>query len=393
MSTDRAATFPLGAQLTLEQLEHDPYAALATLQRCEPVSWIPALGGWLVTSRDLAIQAMRDPDTFTVDDPRFTTAAVLGPSMLSVEGAEHERHRTPFAPAFRPGIVRQQLDGFLRAEAARLVGEFASRGTAELRSELAGPLAVNTITRFLGLHGVTADEILRWYGAISAAIEALTVGLEPSAGDHQAIARVYRSVDTTLANADGATFLHEIEAQGILRRDEIGSATAVLMFGAIETAEGMTANALWHLLNDPAALTSVLADRSLVPTAIEESLRLEPAAAVVDRYTTVDTVLGNVAIPAGDLVTLSLLAANRDPLLFELPDRFDLDRSNARQHVTFVQGPHRCIGLHLARIETAAAIDATLDMCPGIRLDHEASTPPSGLIFRKPARLVAHWSP
>ena len=66
----------------------------------EPVSWVPALDGWLVTRRDLCIEVMRDAPRFTVDDARFSTGRVVGPSMLSLDGDEHRRHRDPFARAF-----------------------------------------------------------------------------------------------------------------------------------------------------------------------------------------------------------------------------------------------------------------------------------------------------
>ena len=100
-----------------------------------------------------------------------------------------------------------------------------------------------------------------------------------------------------------------------------------------------------------------------------------------------------MTIPAGDPVTISLLAANRDPQVFERPDRFDPRRANAARHVTFARGPHRCIGLHLARMETTAAIEAALDGLGPLTLDPAASRAPSGLIFRKPAAVVARWPP
>ena len=165
------------------------------------------------------------------------------------------------------------------------------------------------------------------------------------------------------------------------------------MFGAIETAEGMTANALWHLLSTPGLVDRIQKDRTLIPALVEESLRLEPAAAFVDRYSTRESQLGTVAIPAGDLVTVSLLAANRDPSVFEDPDTLDLDRDNARQHVSFVQGPHGCIGLHLARLETTKALEAILDGLPALKLDGASSTAPTGLIFRKPDAVYAEWTP
>lgn len=392
MTTTREMQFPIGAAITLDELQNNPYPAIASLRAVEPVSWIPAFNGWFITSRLLAVEAMRDAERFTVDDPRFSTAAVLGPSMLSVEGAEHDRHRAPFAASFRPAMVRDQFEEFLADEAARLVAAIGADGRADLRSAVAGPLAVNTITRFLGLHGVTPDEVLAWYTDISDAIVGVTRG-EPIPGTCRgAVAQISDRVAATIERGADA-LLRDVQAHGGLRDDELGSATIVLMFGAIETSEAMTANLLWHLLQHPDLLAQLRAARTLVAAAIEESLRLEPAAAVVDRYTTADVEIGGVKISKGDLVSISLLGANRDDDVFDHPDTFRLGRPNIRQHVTFVQGPHACIGLHLARLETVAALNAVLDGCTDLVLDTEASTAPSGLIFRKPDRLVASWAP
>ena len=86
----RQRRHPLGAALALQLLDTDPYGSLAQMRAAEPVSWVPVLDGWLVTRRDLCIDVMRDAELFTVDDPRFSTAQVVGPSMLSLDGAEHQ---------------------------------------------------------------------------------------------------------------------------------------------------------------------------------------------------------------------------------------------------------------------------------------------------------------
>src|SRR5580765_7520250 len=94
---ERGGPFPLGAAVTVADLDGDPHPLLHRLRAAEPVSWLPAVGGWLVTRHDLALAVMRDSRGFTVDDPRFSTAQVVGPSMLSLDGDEHRRHRDPFA--------------------------------------------------------------------------------------------------------------------------------------------------------------------------------------------------------------------------------------------------------------------------------------------------------
>lgn len=381
----------IGASITVDQLTTNPYPALAQLREHEPVAWLPELGAWWVTRRDLAVEAMRDAACFTVDDPRFTTAAVLGPSMLSLDGSEHERHRSPFAPGFRPGVLRENFDEFLAHEVASLLSKADPAGT-ELRTALAGPLAVNTISRFLGLEGVTSDEVLAWYRSIAKAITDLTVNGSIDPVDHAAVGEIWQRVQAIIDDDRASAVLKSVQDSGLLRPDELTSAAVVVMFGAIETSEGMTTNVLWHLLNTPGAWARVRDDRSLLPNAIEESLRLEPAACFIDRYATTDAQLGGVTIPAGDLVTISLLAANRDPAYFDRPDDFVLDRPNAKQHVTFVQGPHGCLGLHLARMETTAAVNGVLDLVPEPVVDSARSTAPAGLIFRKPDQLWITWS-
>lgn len=364
---------------------------LAALRLHEPVSWLPALGSWIITRRDLAVDAMRDADAFTVDDPRFSTGAVIGQSMLSLDGPEHERHRKAFADHFRPKVVREQFEDELQTMARSLLERARAGRSIELRQQFAGPLAVDTITKFLGLSNVKSADVLGWYRHISDAIVGVALGQTVPVASTQAIADIHERVRVSLESGS-STFLEALASEDYLRPEELPTAVAVVMFGAIETSEGMTANVLWHLLTHPEVLDDVRRDRSLLGPAIEESLRLEPAAAVVDRYTTRDVEIGGVTLGERDMVTISLLGANRDPAVFDQPDTFDLHRGNLRQHVTFVQGPHGCIGLHLARLETHAAVEAVLDVLPeGITLDHANSEAPTGLIFRKPASVTATW--
>jgi len=178
---------------------------------------------------------------------------------------------------------------------------------------------------------------------------------------------------------------------GGLTRPQVASNAGVLLFGGIETTEGMIANLLFHVLCDEERRDLLLADPGLLPNALEESLRLEPAAAVVDRYATRDVELGGVGIGKGDPVTLSIAGANRDPEYFADPDRFDVHRPNANRHVTFAHGPHVCLGMHLARLEAQIALGRLLERLPRLRLDPARPTAPRGLVFRKPPAVDVLW--
>jgi cytochrome P450 len=386
-TTAKHARYPLGAELTLAELETDPHAALARLREREPVSWVPVLDGWLVTRRDLCIEVMRDAALYTVDDPRFSTAQVVGPSMLSLDGDEHRRHRDPFARAFLGPDARTRFAAQVEREARSLVERLAPTGRADIRRDLAGPLAVNVVVGALELLDVTPAAMLGWYDQIVAAVDRVSTGGEIGPQARAAVDALDRHVDASIDGGAGALST----ATATLTRPEIASNAAVMLFGGIETGEGMTTTLFWHLLTQPAQLAALQVDRTLGAQAVEESLRLEPAAARVDRYATDDVELAGAGITRGDLVIVSLTAANRDPAAYPDPDAFDLSRPNARSHLAFAQGPHACVGIHLARLETLSALDAALDAWPDLRLD-EGATPPAGLIFRKPRTLPVSWA-
>jgi cytochrome P450 len=385
--------FAIGAAATLEELEADPHALLARLREREPVSWLPALGGWLVTRHDLATQVMRDPQTFTVDDPRFSTGQVVGPSMLTRDGAEHRRHRAPFAAPFRRGAVRERFAQLVEEETERLIDGLAPAGAAELRRGLAGPLAVAVVTRALGIEDADAPAVLGWYERIVAAVTDLTAG-RPAGGDGQAaFAALSNAIEPALDREPATSLLAAAAgAAGGLERPRVISNAAVLLFGGIETTEGMIANAIWHLLSHPSQHARVAGDPALLAGAIEESLRLEPAAAIVDRYATADVELERAPIARGELVRVSIAGANRDPAVFAQPDRFDVRRANADRHLAFAHGPHACIAMHLARLEARTAVDRLLARLPQLRLDPARPSAPRGLVFRKPPTLHVRWT-
>jgi cytochrome P450 len=387
---DRVAQFPAGAAVTIERLGSHLHETLAGLRDREPVSWVPVLDAWLITSRAQCVEVMRDAHRFTVDDPRFSTAQVLGPSMLSLDGPEHARHRDPFADAFRLAEVQVAFVDVVADIADEIITALRPRGRAELRRQLAGPLAARVMARALDLVDVDAETLLAWYGAIVAAVDAISHDESVNETTYAAVAALADHVSDTVDAGRGvlAGARHQLDAH------EIAANSGVLLFGGIETTEGMTANLFAHLLREPGLWATVASERSLIQNAIEESLRLEPSVVRVDRYATRDTTLDGAAIERGDFVIVMIAAGNRDPAAFADPDRFDIRRVNSKQHLTFAHGPHACLGMHLARLEAHAAVTAALQLLPGLRLDPEAAPPtPAGTVFRKPDRVDVVWNP
>jgi cytochrome P450 len=266
--------------------------------------------------------------------------------------------------------VRERFAPLVEAEVDALIDRFEANGSAELRRELAGPLAARVVAKLLGLEAADTTAMLGWYDAIVESVTGVAAGNPPTPAGAAAFEQLRETVEPALESAADLT------------PTEVVSNAAVMMFGGIETTEGMIVNLVWHLLTyggKPSA------------NALEESLRLEPAAAVIDRYATRDVELAGASIRKGDFVEISIAGANRDPATFPDPDRFDPQRENAKLQVAFAHGPHVCVGMHLARLEALTAAERLFERLPGVRLDPERPTAPRGLVFRKPPRLDVLW--
>lgn len=382
----------------VEELTRDPHTAFRRMRQDGPVVRVPELDRWFVLDRRLAIDVLRDWRRFTVDDPRFTTARVVGRSMLSTDGDEHARHRHPFDSHFRRSGIQRDHTDWTAAVVRRLFDEVEDVGGGELRTAVAGPLAVLAISRLLGLdHAVDGDTelvatVMGWYRHIVAAVDELTAGGNPGGACATAdtamaeLTEAVRIITGPVTPESSCPILPAVASTGRLSEPELVSNAAVIMFGAIETSEAMTANALWHLLEHGDQVPGWL-DRwrapELTTRVVEESLRMEPAAAFVDRYATTSTELAGTAIGSGDQLSVSLTAANRDPATFVHPDTFDPGRQNLDQQLAFVRGPHACIGLHLARLQTRLAVVELLDRWKRVQYRRDRSAGPDGLVFRK----------
>ena len=224
---------------------------------------MPALDGWLVTRRDLCIEVMRDAVTFTVDDPRFSTAQVVGPSMLSLDGDEHHRHRDPFAKAFLAPEARSRF-----AELGRGAGA-ASRGGAARRRpsrdpprprRSAGRRRRDRSARAPRLRPGRGPRLVRRdrRGASTASRPAARSGPRRTL----AMAALDRHVRATIDG--GAATACSRRRRPRSTPAEVVSNAAVMMFGGIETSEGMTTTLFWHLLSSPDQLAAVRADRTLL---------------------------------------------------------------------------------------------------------------------------------
>lgn len=391
-----AGAFPMGAAVRLADLSVDPYPILRRLHMHEPVSWVPEFQMWFVTSRTDVIAVLTDYKTFTTGGPDSTIRDIFGPQMLTLDGEEHRRFKSGSVATFHPKAICEHAGTVIRANVHALIDGFIRERAADLRTRFANRLSILTIAAILGFPAKDENRIRDWYNAFAGALanflgdpEIRRCGLNAAheLRDytmpllHQFAREPDESLLSSLVHADSDR----------LSNDEILANALIILFGGIETTESMILNAIWALLTHPEQFQEVVSDRTLLPGAIEESLRWEPAVQSCTRTATDRTTIRDVEINQGDTVQCMLGAANRDPDHFENPDLFDIHRSNAGEHVSFGHARHFCLGAELARLEAQIGLDMLLDRLPGLELDAERTVPPRGHEFRKPPALWVRW--
>ncbi|MEI8002000.1 MAG: cytochrome P450 [Actinomycetes bacterium] len=334
-----------------------------------------------------AVQTMlRDGETFSSSGYANTIGLVFGHSILEMDEPEHHAYRALIQQAFtRKAMEDWQVD-IVAPIVDRHVAAFRERGRADLVGELLFPFPVAVIADMIGL---PASDLPAFHRK---AVEVISIASDIERGlvAAQWLYDFFQGIITQRREAPekdliSVLALAELDGQH-LTDDEIIAFLRLLLPAGAETTYRSSSNLMFGLLSNPDQLEALRADRSLMPQAIEEGVRWEPPLTIIGRTTSRDTVLEGVAIPAGSPVTACMAAANRDPSRWDRPEQFHLFRE-PKQHLSFAFGPHMCLGMHLARMETTTVVNAILDL-PNVRLDPAVDdVHVSGLAFRAPAAL------
>jgi cytochrome P450 len=351
------------------------------------------VAGLTVLGYDECQAVLTNPDKFSSSIYEHIMGPVMGKTLLEKEGAEHHSSRALVSPLFRAKLLERWKTELVAVVVHELIDRFASRGKADLVREFTFAFPVQVIARLMGL---PREDYVRFQ---QLSIELLSVVYNWDVG-MAASATLKKYFGEILAQRradpqdDLISTLAESEIDGErLADDEIFAFLLLILPAGVETTYRASGNLLVAMLTEPSLLESVRDDRSLLRGAIEEALRWEPPISTVVRVARKDSELGGIKVPAGTNVNVSVAAANRDPQHYPDPDRFDPTRKNI-QHLTFGAGPHVCLGMPLARMETTVAINALLDRLPDLRLDPTAPQPViNGVAFRSPAALPVEFTP
>jgi cytochrome P450 len=382
----------------------DPYPLLAAARRKGPVQlewplsddfasdaldadpWPSVLG------HDEAVAVLRDHETFS----STFLAEIMGPALsntiIAMDEPEHRAHRALVAPAFRPKLLARWEHELIRGVLDELIDSFAPLGRADLVRRLTFAFPVRVIARILGLPARDAPQFQRW----SLELISMVVNWDRGVAATDAL-RAYFAERVAERRAqprdDLISELIDAEVDGQRLTDaDIFAFLIMLLPAGIETTYRSLGNLLFALLTHPDQLHEVARNPELRGAAIEEGLRWETPLVLIVRQCIRDTQLGGIDLPAGRGLNVFLGSANRDERRYRDPERFDIHRPPA-PHVSFGSGPHMCLGMNLARMESRLALDAILERLRDLRLDGDAPPPRIvGSLFRSPDSLPVRFA-
>lgn len=365
----------------------DPYPRYARLREISPV--VRAEDGALVVTgygdcatvvRDPRLQHLPADMLAFVGFPDWREHPALHQlftSMLTLNPPDHTRLRRLVAKAFTARRV-EQLRGRVEQLSAALIAAMRTGDRADVIDDYAVQLPIQVICELLGIPQEDQAEFRHWTGI-------LVAGSVDRSGVPAAAAQFLGYLRTLIAAKRAApaddllsALIATTDEGDRLDEDELTSMVFLLLIAGHETTVNLIGNGMWTLLTRPEEHRRLLDDPSLIPSAVEEFLRLEsPVETATFRVAMEPVTYGGVTIPAGGVVAISLLSADRDPERFPEPAAVDLGRPD-NQHLAFGHGIHYCLGAPLARLEAQIAFRDLLAAFPGMRL----AVPPSELIWR-----------
>jgi len=371
-----------------------PHDAFARLRRECPVArveerpildWPAGPGYWAVTRYRDVVHVNRNPHLFSsqlgatqIRDPKPDDLAFQQRMMLNLDPPEHTRLRRIVSKAFTPRRI-ERLAWFLRERARALVEAVAPLGACDFSQDLAADLPLLALAEVLGIPAADRRLLFEWGNRV--------IGFQDP--EYARRDESGRPVDprSRAALADMFEYAHELAerkrrhpgddvitalltapADGqTLTREEYENFFFLLTVAGNETLRNVIPSGMLALLEHPDEHRRLLADPSLLPSAIEEMLRFAGPVMCFRRTAAADVELGGVKVAAGDKVVVYYVSANRDEAVFFDADRFDVTRT-PNEHLAFGVGPHFCLGAHLARLQMQVFFEEVLWRLPDLEL-------------------------
>lgn len=355
------------------QFRDDPYGAFDQMRSVCPIVHSEQHGGfWSFLDYQSVFDAARDDDRFN-SYPAVGVPASESPfPILPIESDPPltQKLRQVTLKKFSPASA-ERLRPWTARTAAAMVDEFIERGQCDIVAELTTPLPARLTLHMLGFD---ESKYLQWVRWVHAFVHDRTHDAEKAAtATMEMMGEIHTHMQQRRESGElgddlfGAILSGQVD--GVPLDDiQITTYTVLMMLGGMDTTSGLTGNALWHMTQQP-QLRQMLLDRpELLEAATDEFLRHSTPTFGLARTVSRDTDFHGQHLRAGDRTILMWASANRDPAVFDDPDRIDFNRPNSRRHMAFGVGIHRCLGSHLAKMMFQVMMSEILNRLPDFEL-------------------------
>jgi cytochrome P450 len=383
-------------QITVGELENDPYPIYARMRREAPVAYVPAVDIWLVTRWEDVEFVAKSPHLFSAEVKNSPVERTFGrPTILTSDGVVHKELRAVIDPKYKPKAVARYIDDLVRPIALEFLAPLLAEGGGDLMAQYFEPISTLSLARSFGFHDIGMPTLRRWFqglaqGAINFENDPArqkigdAVSAEISAVADGIFDRLEREPDESALSR----MLHDGMPAGQTRPRELLLPTVkVTLLGGMQEPGHGAGSVLVGLLQNPDQFAALRRDLDkLLPRAVDEGLRWVAPIGTQTREATRDIDLGGVTIPAGAMVGALVSSASRDEARFTDPDRYDLFRDEG-PHAAFGFGHHFCSGRWFAREQVIVALRVLIDACREIDLDPGRLPEFRGWEFRAPTTL------
>lgn len=365
---------PFGSNTIAQQLDE-----IAERRRELPVSYSARGNGcWVITRyEDISSMLRRSNRGFisfpSTPDGVNTQGSVKAMMPIELDGAEHRQFRQVLDPLFAPRKVNE-LEPELRAAANQLIDEFIENGEADFAHDFALPFPGATVLAIMGWPAEDLEKLNNWVGIVMHGIIGASEE-ESNAARGQAHGEIRAYFLDLIANRrrtlsdDVTSHLIRLEYNGKpLTDDELFDTFLLMMLAGLDTVKSVFAQSFIYLGQHPEAWDAMFATPGSLEPAIEELLRVTSPAVPTRNVTEEFVEMGGVPIPRGERVHGPLIAGNYDPETYPDPDQIKFDRV-MKPHLSFGLGPHRCLGVHLARLELKIGFEELRRRLPTFSLD------------------------
>ncbi|MGY1637978.1 cytochrome P450 [Geodermatophilus sp. SYSU D00742] len=392
-------------EVTMTQLERNPYPVYERLRAEAPLAYVPVLGSYVASTAAVCREVATSPDFEGVITP--AGGRTFGhPAIIGVNGDVHADLRSMVEPGLQPVEVDRWVEDLVRPIARGFLEQFENDGRAELVSQYCEPVSVRALGDLLGLGDVPSDTLRDWFHKLNRSFTNAALDengefanpegfAEGDAAKAEIRATVDPLIDRWIEEPDDSAishWLHDGMPPGRTRdREYIYPTIYVYLLGAMQEPGHGMASTLVGLFSRPEQMEEVVDDPTLIPRAVSEGMRwTSPIWSATARISTRPVTVAGVDLPAGTPVILSYGSANHDTGVYEAPTAYDLHRPPL-PHLAFGAGSHACAGIYFANHVMRIGLEELFESIPVLERDTGEGVEFWGWGFRGPTSLHVTW--